>query len=314
MLLRSNMRVSPGSLSFAAVLAFCVLAAFVLPGCGGRDRADSATSGPEQRTPSGVRLGGTFRCVEVEDMRSLDPPRIGDIVSNHIATNIYDCWSSSTTTSTSSRRSRCGGTISDERPRVHVLPAPRRPLHDDPAFSGGKGRLLHAEDVKYSSSAWPRRNNSTGWWVYQGLIEGSTTTVKTRVGSLRDPGGRLADFEDPTHAPLRTVPEALGMAYGCVEARDAVEKYGDDYFQHPVGTGPFRFVSWAPNQEVVLEKNPHYWQVDKDGTRLPYLDRVEVRLISDAKTAFRNFDTGKLEQLEPIPPEFWTNIFDETAS
>jgi oligopeptide transport system substrate-binding protein len=101
------------------------------------------------------------------------------------------------------------------------------------------------------------------------------------------------------------------MPYAFAVPREAVEKYGQDYFQHPVGTGPFRFVSWSPNQEVVLEKNPHYWDVDADSTRLPDLDRLEVKLINDAKSGFLNFDTGKLDQLEPIPTEFWANVFDE---
>ncbi|MBA2565097.1 MAG: ABC transporter substrate-binding protein, partial [Gemmatimonadetes bacterium] len=103
----------------------------------------------------------------------------------------------------------------------------------------------------------------------------------------------------------------LAMGYSFIVPREAVERYGADFFQHPVGTGPFRFVSWTPNQRVVLRRNPRYWDVDADGNRLPYLDGAEVKLIADAKSAFLNFDTGELDQLEPIPTEFWSNVFDE---
>ena len=44
---------------------------------------------------------------------------------------------------------------------------------------------------------------------------------------------------------------------------------GKDYNQQPVGTGPFKFVSWEHNQRVTLEANPDYFE---EG--LPYLDRV----------------------------------------
>ena len=48
------------------------------------------------------------------------------------------------------------------------------------------------------------------------------------------------------------------FAFGIASPK-AVEKYGVDYGKHPVGTGPFKFVEWKPNQEVVLDANPDYW-------------------------------------------------------
>jgi oligopeptide transport system substrate-binding protein len=295
----------------AALLVAAVLAAVLAAGCGGEPKAGQA--GPERRTPSGVRLGGTFRWVEVEDMRSLDPPRIGDIVSHHISTNIYDGLVEFDQDLEIKPSLAERWEISEDglEYTFHLRPGVR--FQDDPAFPGGKGRALVAEDVKYSfMRIADKKNNSTGWWVFQGLVEGMDDY---REGRAADVSGIQA--VDPATVKIRlTRPfgpflKRLGMSYGFVLAREAVEKYGEDYFQHPVGTGPFRFVSWSPNREVVLEKNPHYWDVDADGTRLPYLDRLEVKLISDAKSAFLNFDTGKLEQLEPIPPEFWTNVFDE---
>ncbi len=41
-----------------------------------------------------------------------------------------------------------------------------------------------------------------------------------------------------------------------------------------VGLGPFRLASRVPGERTVLERNPHYWKVDRRGTRLPYLDRL----------------------------------------
>jgi peptide/nickel transport system substrate-binding protein len=251
---------------------------------------------------------------EPEEVRSLDPTRAGgDEISFHVAMNIYD------------------GLIEYD-PELNLRPALaerweispdgleytfhlRRGVrfHDDPAFPGGKGREVVADDVKYSiMRIADKKNNSVGWWAFEGLIEGID---EFREGRARD----VAGFQVPDPFTLRirlTQPFGpflyrIASGYGFVVPREAVEKYGPDFFQHPVGTGPFRFVSWTPNQEVVLERNPKYWDVDKDGTRLPYIDRIEVKLILDAKSGFLNFDTGKLDQIEPIPLEFWTTVFDD---
>jgi peptide/nickel transport system substrate-binding protein len=53
----------------------------------------------------------------------------------------------------------------------------------------------------------------------------------------------------------------------------------EDVRLHPAGTGPFKLARWEQNQVIVLEKNPYYF---KPG--LPYLDRVEFRVMKDGVT------------------------------
>jgi peptide/nickel transport system substrate-binding protein len=50
--------------------------------------------------------------------------------------------------------------------------------------------------------------------------------------------------------------------------------------QHPIGTGPFKFVEFRPNEHIKLTRNPDYW---KPG--LPYLDGIEVTIIKNMSTA-----------------------------
>ena len=40
--------------------------------------------------------------------------------------------------------------------------------------------------------------------------------------------------------------------------------------QHPIGTGPFKFVSYQPNESIRLTRNPDYWKPGR-----PYLDGIE---------------------------------------
>jgi peptide/nickel transport system substrate-binding protein len=70
-----------------------------------------------------------------------------------------------------------------------------------------------------------------------------------------------------------------------------------------VGSGPFRLKSFASQRSVLLERNPEYWTVDKQGQRLPYFDEVEL-LIPPAQGASQNlFLDGTTAVCENIPLE-----------
>jgi peptide/nickel transport system substrate-binding protein len=60
--------------------------------------------------------------------------------------------------------------------------------------------------------------------------------------------------------------------------------------QHPIGTGPFKFVEFKPNEFIKVVKNPDYW---KPG--LPYLDAIEYTLLRNRSTAILAFVAGKYE-------------------
>ncbi len=69
------------------------------------------------------------------------------------------------------------------------------------------------------------------------------------------------------------------------------EKYGKeaaDY--HPVGTGPFEFVSYEPNVKVSYKRFNDYWQPGK-----PYLDAIEIHYITDPQTLMAAMQTGQLD-------------------
>ncbi len=76
----------------------------------------------------------------------------------------------------------------------------------------------------------------------------------------------------------------------------AFKKYGKEWTRHPVGTGPFIFKEWVPNQRMVLERNPNYY---KKG--LPYLDKVEIRIMRDPLARATALRTGAIHLINKVP-------------
>ena len=76
-----------------------------------------------------------------------------------------------------------------------------------------------------------------------------------------------------------------------------------------VGLGPFRVFSYSPGERIVYEPNPHYWRVDRDGQRLPYLDFLVVKFVKDANTEVVLFASGQLDASAiPATDEAWVKL------
>ena len=70
-----------------------------------------------------------------------------------------------------------------------------------------------------------------------------------------------------------------------------------------VGSGPFKIKQFKPGEFTLLERNPHYFVVDKLGQRLPYLDNVIYTVVPDMDAMLLRFLTGESDAHENIRPE-----------
>lgn len=101
---------------------------------------------------------------------------------------------------------------------------------------------------------------------------------------------------DGPYGPLLNI-MSLVYATGIVSPA-AVEQYGEDYTRNPVGTGPFRFVEWKTNDQIVIERNEDYW-----GEKAP-LDRVVYRVIPEESARMLALDTGEVQMvMAPAPSQ-----------
>jgi oligopeptide transport system substrate-binding protein len=187
-------------------------------------------------------------------------------------------------------------------------------FQDDPCFPGGKGRELTAEDFVYSfKRVLDPKLESQGDWIFVNHVLGAEEWVKAG-----DPRAPLPGFQAPDRYTLqiqlrKPYPQllwVLTMPYAFVVPHEAVENYGNEFRNHPVGTGPFLLKSWRRNYRIEYERNPTFngqsypdtgEPADRDagllqdaGKPLPLLDRIVEYDIREFYTTWQMFLGGQI--------------------
>ena len=178
-------------------------------------------------------------------------------------------------------------------------------FHNDACFPGAKGRKMVASDVVYSlNRIIDPQTASPGAWIFNG-----------KVDSLQ-PFTAINDttFQLQLLQPYQPILGILSMQYCSVVAPEAVQYYGANFRQHPVGTGPFKFLVWEEGQALILSKNEHYFERDSSGVRLPYLDGIKVSFKDSRATEFLLFRQGQLDFINELDPSFKDEVLTKKGS
>lgn len=77
----------------------------------------------------------------------------------------------------------------------------------------------------------------------------------------------------------------------------AHSRLGRDFARRPVGTGPYRWVEWVPEERIVLEANPDYY------AGRPSMDRLVFRFIPEASVRLAELESGGLDLIAGIPAQ-----------
>ncbi|MCA1753113.1 MAG: ABC transporter substrate-binding protein [Spirochaeta sp.] len=67
--------------------------------------------------------------------------------------------------------------------------------------------------------------------------------------------------------------------------------------------GEYHIVEYDPGVRVVLQRNPNYWKTDEAGTSLPYMERVEYRVVPDKNSEFLMFRDGSRDSYSARPED-----------
>ena len=88
----------------------------------------------------------------------------------------------------------------------------------------------------------------------------------------------------------------------------AVKEKGKAYGRSPVGTGPFKFVEWKESDFILLERFANYWETDAAGGKLPYLDKVLLKIIIEPSTLVAALKTGEVDGINGVSPQFVADL------
>ncbi len=145
------------------------------------------------------------------------------------------------------------------------------------------GDLVTAEDVKYSFER------------YRGT---SHDLIKDRVASVETPDSQHVRFQLKAPWPDFLTFYATATGAGWIVPKKYAEKLGDDGFKKaPIGAGPYKFVSFTPGVELVLEAFDQYWR------KTPSVKRLVFKVIPEETTRLAALQRGEVDIVYSIRGE-----------
>ena len=168
-------------------------------------------------------------------------------------------------------------------------------FHSHDKFGSKKTRLVTAGDFEYSFNR--LRNSkiaSPGGWILNPVKDFFA------IDSLT--------FQIQLKQPFPAFLGVLSMKYCSVVPKEIVEHYGEDFRNHPIGTGPFYLKRWSENNKMVMRKNQHYFEVDKKGVKLPYLEAVAITFLADKQSEYSQFIQGNIDFISGLDSAYKDDI------
>ena len=159
-------------------------------------------------------------------------------------------------------------------------------VHLQPDAEFSNGTPVTSADIAFDVAQWQAGPN-------HGNLVSSIESVDT-------PDAQTAVFH--LSIPDTFLATALALNNFAIMPKDFGGVTSKQYFAKPIGAGPYMIESETPGEDLVLTRNPHYY--DKS---VPYLDKLTLKFISDPNQRAIQFKAGQLDFLEPPAP------FDEAA-
>jgi ABC-type transport system substrate-binding protein len=215
------------------------------------------------------------------DPRSLDPALSTDVPTGEVVTLLFD----NLTQFDPDARLVPGLATSwesDASGRVYTFHLRNNAVFHD-------GRPITAADVRASilRALSPGSSGGRNWPLYP--IQGARAYA---AGKARDVEG-IVVRDDSTvvmtlEEPLNVFPKLLAMPVAAIVPTPTAP----DFDQNPVGSGPWKFVSWSHDDAIVLARNARHW------AGAPKSDTLRIRIIPEPLTQAAEYESGQLSVVE----------------
>ncbi|MGB1230818.1 MAG: ABC transporter substrate-binding protein [Winogradskyella sp.] len=155
-------------------------------------------------------------------------------------------------------------------------------FHKHQLFGSDSTRTVNASDFVYSFERLQDKTMaSPGSWVLNKVEKFTAINDST--------------FQIKLKQPFPAFLGLLTMKYCSVVPKEIVEHYGTDFRANPIGTGPFKLKRWEENIKLVFRRHNFYFETDKNGKSLPYLEAVAITFLPDKQSEFLQFAQGNID-------------------
>ena len=255
-----------------AVLAAVTALAIAAAGCGGS--SSGGNSGGASGDEGKPQYGGSVVIDRVADSQSMDKTTVFDNESIWVFEQIMEPLYTVT---------KDGKDVEPWLATSYTLSADKKTYTFKlrPGVQFSNGQPMTSADVKFSIDE--ARKEDQGW----GFLD-------IAIKDIEAPSPDTVVIH--TKYPWSPFLADIALFANAVIPKDYGGETKKQFYEHPVGTGPFMWDHWTKGDELVLKKNPHYWQKGK-----PYLDSVTWRVVGDDNTRELQLEGGQ-SQVDEFPP------------
>lgn len=276
------------------LLVLMMVFAVILVACSGDNEDDGATNDGtnDTSTDGGAETGGDLIIAELSDASSLDPHGSNDVSSSNVQMNLYD------TLVVRDDNGELAPSLAESWTQVDDLTWEFKlktgvTFHDGEAFNADAVKA-NFDRVLDPNVASPRAH------LYEmvtevTVVDDNTVQFKTDypfsplLAHLTHNGGGMIS------------PKSIADDYAAMQA-DSSLKAGSVIGTTPVGTGPFKFISWTPGTEIKLEKNADYWNTPA------HVDTVTFKVVPEGATRVADLQSGYTHIAGAIEPAQVANV------